>query len=366
MMGRRGLLCAGAGALAGVPISARGWASDASVAKMPAASNAADWRSFEITTSVSLQNAPGAAQLWLPLAQTAGGYQISRGVRWQGDGAADIVRDERYGAGVLRIDWKADAGTGPKSMQVVQTVATRDRSSSDPMLAASEADRQFWTQPTESLPTDGIVRTTAERIVAGHSTPRDRLRALYDWVVQETTRDPKTPGCGTGDIRSMLTSGNLGGKCADINSLMTGLARAVGFPARDVYGIRVAASTRFPPLGASGTVSKAQHCRSEVYLEDAGWFPVDPADVRKLMLEKHLHLSDPETVAARERLFGSWEMNWVGYNSATDIVLPGALAGHTPNFPFLMYPCAFTSAGQPDCLDASGFRYEITSREVVA
>jgi hypothetical protein len=58
-------------------------------------------------------------------------------------------------------------------------------------------------------------------------------------------------------------------------------------------------------------------------------------------------------------------MNWVGYNSATDIVLLGA-GKRTPNFVFLMYPCAFTSNGQPDALDPARFRYEITSREVTA
>ncbi|WP_419728237.1 transglutaminase-like domain-containing protein [Lichenicola sp.] len=365
MIRRRDMLCTGAAALAVAPIQARASGSGARMAPHPQA-DTAGWRDFEITTSVSLQDAPGAAQLWLPLAQTAGGYQVSRSVRWQGNGTAAITRDDHYGAGILRIDWTADAATAPKTIQLVQVVATRDRGAAGPMVAASEVERRFWTQPTDSLPTDGIVRATAERIVAGRTDPKDRLRALYDWVVDQTSRDPKTPGCGTGNIRSMLTSGHLGGKCADINSLMTGLARSVGFPARDVYGIRVAASTRFPQLGANGTVSKAQHCRSEVYLEDAGWFPVDPADVRKLMLERHLRLDDPEIVAARERLFGNWEMNWVGFNSATDIVLPGAPAGHTPNFPFLMYPCALTSAGQPDCLDADRFRYEITSRDVTA
>ena len=47
-------------------------------------------------------------------------------------------------------------------------------------------------------------------------------------------------GCGVGDIRAMLETGNLGGKCADLNALFVGLARAAGIPARDVYGVRVA------------------------------------------------------------------------------------------------------------------------------
>ena len=37
----------------------------------------------------------------------------------------------------------------------------------------------------------------------------------------------------------MLESKNLGGKCADLNALYVGLARAPGLPARDVYGLRV-------------------------------------------------------------------------------------------------------------------------------
>jgi transglutaminase-like putative cysteine protease len=323
------------------------------------------WRRFEITTRVTLLDAPGAAQLWLPLAQTAGGYQTGIGLRSQSTGHAAIVPDSTYGADILRVLWDG-ASDAPKTVEIVQTVATRDRDGADRVLPVTEAERRFWLQPTESTPTDGIVRATAERIVTGKSDPRARLRAIYDWVVDNTTRNPATPGCGLGDIKAMLESGNLAGKCADINGLMTGLARAAGFPARDVYGIRVADSRRFGSLGASGVITKAQHCRSEVYLEDAGWFPVDPADVRKVVLERKLAVDSPEIRALRDRLFGAWEMNWVGYNSATDIVLPGAAESQKPNFAFLMYPCAFTATGQPDCLDPAHYRYEITSREVTA
>ena len=107
-------------------------------------------------------------------------------------------------------------------------------------------------------------------------------------MVDNTFRDPKTRGCGVGDIASMLKSGNLGGKCADLNALYVGLARAAGLPARDVYGIRVAPSKfGYKSLGAgSEVITKAQHCRAEVYLSGFGWVPVDPADVRKVVLEE--------------------------------------------------------------------------------
>jgi transglutaminase-like putative cysteine protease len=320
------------------------------------------WRRFEITTRVTLLDSLGAAELWLPLAQTADGYQAARGLDTRGNGKTAVVRDGRYGAAILRTTW--DSAAVQQTIEVVQTVATRDRGVI-PLAPLTKADLDFWTASLPTVPTDGIVRQTADKITAGHATPRDRLRAIYDWVVDTTWRSPETPGCGTGDFKQMLETNHFGGKCADINGLMVGLARAAGFPARDVYGIRVADSRQFPSIGKSGDISKAQHCRAEVFLEDGGWFPVDPADVRKVVLEGKLSIDSPEVKALRERLFGNWEMNWVGYNSATDIELPGA-GKRTPNFAFLMYPCAFTSNGQPDCLDPARFRYEITSREVTA
>ena len=351
-MNRRTFVAAAAGA----PLAARlGWPRPALAVE--------GWRRFELTTRVTLLDSPGAAQLWLPLAQTAGGYQTALDLRWQGSGRTELAHDARYGADILHATW--DGGEAAQTVEVVQHVATRDRGGSDPLLPLTEADRHVWTAPTPSAPTDGIVRETAERIIAGKTEPRERLRALYDWVVDNTSRNPETPGCGFGNVGDMLRSGHLSGKCADINGLMVALARAAGFPARDVYGIRVADSRFFPSLGKSGDISKAQHCRAEAYLDGVGWVPLDPADVRKVVLEQKLAVDSHEARALRDRLFGTWEMNWVGYNSATDIELPGAGQQKT-EFAFLLYPCAFTASGQPNSLDPSHFRYEITAREMAA
>jgi transglutaminase-like putative cysteine protease len=111
-------------------------------------------------------------------------------------------------------------------------------------------------------------------------------------------------------------------------------------------------------------VTKAQHCRAEVYLAAYGWVPVDPADVRKVVLEEppgNLAIGDDMVKKARARLFGSWEMNWIAYNFAQDVVLPGSSGAPIG---FLMYPQAETADGQLDCLDPDNFKYEITSEEV--
>ncbi|WP_374545514.1 transglutaminase family protein [Rhodoblastus sp.] len=351
MLNRRSFLLAASGAavLSRIDIAAR-------AAENPPQ---AGWRRFELTTQVDLSTESGAAQLWLPLAQSAEGYQRSSAAALETNGVAGKPRDARYGARLVRIDW---VEAGPRSAKLVQTVDVLPRRTIAAELSADE--RAFWLQPTPSVPTDGIVAETAWRIVGDQRDPEPKARALYNWVVENTFREGSTRGCGIGDIKAMLQTGWLGGKCADINTLMTGLSRACGLPARDVYGVRVAPSQESRSLGATGEITKAQHCRSEIYIDGKGWLPVDPADVRKVVLEEKAPLDSDHVRAQRARLFGAWEMNWVGFNSATDIVLPDALRPMRSNF--LMYPCALTAGEEIDCLDPGAFRYRIFSRELSA
>jgi transglutaminase-like putative cysteine protease len=113
-------------------------------------------------------------------------------------------------------------------------------------------------------------------------------------------------------------------------------------------------------------VTKSQHCRAEVYLAGYGWVPVDPADVRKVVLEEppgNRLLDDEMVKRARARLFGSWEMNWMAYNFAHDVALPGSSGLPVA---FFMYPQAETADGRLDSLDPENFKYEITARETVS
>ena len=93
--------------------------------------------------------------------------------------------------------------------------------------------------------------------------------------------------------------------------------------------------------------------------------PVDPADVRKVVLEERggIPLDDPTTRKARAKLFGQWEMNWLGYNYAHDVKLINA---KDEAVAFLMYPQAETGDGRTDSLDPDAFKYKITARELGA
>lgn len=330
-----------------------------------------DWRTYELTAHAEILKPRGATRAWLPLPlMEEMSWQRSLGSQWSGNAArAEVLRDGRYGAAMLYAEWPA--GVRAPVIEVTSRVATRDhevdlsRPPAEAMKLSAD-ERKWFTAPTQYIPTDGIVRDTARPIVKGARSDVERARALYEWVVDNTFRDPKVRGCGWGDIKSMLETRNFGGKCGDLNAMFVGLARSVGVPARDVYGLRVGPSAHgYRSLGIDTPVaSRAQHCRAEFFAEGHGWVPVDPADVRKVVLEEppgQLAIDDPKVVAARKRLFGSWEMNWLAYNMGHDIRLPNSIG---PALAYLMYPNGETGGERLDSLDPDGFRYTITAREL--
>ena len=343
----------------------------AAFADAPFAPQPGPWRKFEITTRVEIIASGGKAQAWLPLPAVAEPeWTQPLGNEWTTNAkSAALKRDAKYGAQMLHVEW-ADAESAPE-VELVSRITTCDRaidfSKQGSVQPISIAERKLYTAATELMPTDGIVKTTAERIVGWAFTDLQKARRIYEWIVDNTFRDPKTRGCGIGDIASMLKSGDFGGKCADLNALYVGLARAVGLPARDVYGIRIAPSRfGYKSLGANTEViSKAQHCRAEVFLSGFGWVPVDPADVRKVVLEEppgRLALDDPKVLAARKTLFGAWETNWLAYNVAHDLELPGSSGAKVA---FLMYPQAEVGSERLDSLEPDQFKYVITAREIL-
>lgn len=103
-------------------------------------------------------------------------------------------------------------------VEVTSRIATRDRaidfSQPGPVKALDRASFRLYTGATELLPTDGIVRRTASEITHGAPNDLDKARAIYEWVVDHTARNPKTRGCGVGDIRSMPVYGAVA-QCVD-------------------------------------------------------------------------------------------------------------------------------------------------------
>ena len=156
-------------------------------------------------------------------------------------------------------------------------------------------------------------------------------------------------------------------QCGDINALFVGLCRSAGVPARDVYGIRLVPSAfGYRELGGNpASLKGAQHCRAEVFLKEYGWVAMDPADVGKVMRletpEWIKNPDDPVVLPVKKALFGGWEGNWLAYNVAHDVVLPGSSG---PKLGFLMYPQAELGGERIDPLAPDDFKYTITARVI--
>ncbi|MBG6071125.1 MULTISPECIES: transglutaminase-like domain-containing protein [unclassified Polaromonas] len=328
------------------------------------------WRTFEVTTRVDIAQLNGATRAWLPIPSVNSDYQRSLENSFSSNGAAKIMEVGQEGAMMLYVDFAA--GEAKPFVELTSRVQTQNRATdwSQKTASTENADTlHYFTRATDLIPLDGIVRTTALEATKGAETDLQKVQQIYDWVVTNTYREPKVRGCGEGDIRTMLETGNLGGKCADLNAIFVGLCRAVGIPARDVYGIRLVPSAfGYKELsGNPASLKAAQHCRSEAYLKDYGWVAMDPADVAKVMRMETAdwikNTTSPVVAPVNKALFGGWEGNWMAYNTAHDVSLPNAKGSPLG---FFMYPVAENAAGRFDSYAPDDFKYQITAREIKA
>jgi transglutaminase-like putative cysteine protease len=332
----------------------------------------AGWRTFELVTTVNVADVKGVSRVWLPMPDVDVEYQQSIDNAWTGNASSvRVASDATRGVRMLYAEFP-DSVKAP-TLEMTNRVRTRNRAvdwSRSDVPAEDPAVLRANLQPSELIPLDGIVRKTALEATQGAKTDVDKAQAIYQWVVTNAHREPKVRGCGTGDIKSMLETGNLGGKCADLNAIFVGMCRSVGVPARDVYGVRVAPSAfGYRELGAnSANLKGAQHCRAEAYLRGHGWVAMDPADVLKVMRQETPNwikdVKDPVASPVHAALFGKWEGNWVAYNTGHDITLPGSATKIT--LPFLMYPNGENASGRFDELAPDNFKYAISAREITA
>ena len=225
------------------PKRARAWA---------LAGSGGAWRTFEVTTLVEVRKPSGVTRVWLPAAllrDTPFQKTLSNEFRADG-GTAELVKKESDAMGVVSASF-------PEGVQPVLTLTSRVQTrnyavdlSKPGRPRKPDPELDYWLQPTKLVTTDGIVQSEAFLITKDAKTDLEKARAIYEWIVDNTYRNPKTRGCGVGDIKFMLESKDLGGKCADLNALYVGLARASGLPARHIYGLRVAKSDHgFQSLG---------------------------------------------------------------------------------------------------------------------
>lgn len=305
-----------------------------------------------VAVDLSAQPAGKVARLWLPYPVSDRDQQVTD-VKVSGDYAESAVYTDRvHGTPILYASWDKNA----KSRKLTYTFhvvrnEVLDRNLPDREVAWNRADFAPYLSPTSLGPIDGPVKALADRITKGKRTVLEKARAIYDWTCENTCRDPKTKGCGKGDVCALLK--NPRGKCTDISSLFVALCRAAGVPAREVFGIRLGKKD-------GDDITGWQHCWSQFYLPGYGWVPADPADVRKAMLVQKLDLKDPKTVAYRAYFWGGIDASRVRLAVGRDIVLNPPQAGAPLNT--FGYPYAEVGGKPLDFYAPKDFVYTITYR----
>ena len=304
---------------------------------------------YNMTFDLSAHNRNGEARLWIPY-PVSDGNQVISNISWSGNySEAAVYTDQEFGTPMLYVRW--DKSSEKKHMTFNFSAKRNEQVAKDiPGSAAlfNPNDYRLYLAATSLGPTDGGVKVLADKITGSESTILGKARAIYDWTVDNTFRDPKTRGCGVGDVNKLLK--RPGGKCADISSVYVALARAAGVPSREVFGIRSGRDDRQDVTGW-------QHCWAEFYLPGYGWVPVDPADVRKAMLRQKLKIDDPRVAELREYFFGSVDPYRVRLAEGRDLQLNPPHDG--PPLNYLMYPFAQVGGETIDWLDPKSFSYKI-------
>jgi len=317
------------------------------------------WAGNESSGTISMEfdlsghNPNEEAQLWIPYPLSDRDQLISK-VKVTGDYAESAVySDQVYSTPMLYARWDKGSATRKLTLSfhvVRQEVMRRDFPSQE--VAWDPADYAMYLKPTSLGPIDGQVKVLADQITQGKTGVLEKAKAIYDWTCETMYREPKTRGCGPGDVCSLLLTP--GGKCTDIHSVFVALCRAAVIPAREIFGIRQGKK-------AEEDISSWQHCWAEFYLPGYDWVPVDPADVRKMMLKEKLELVDAKTTHYRDYFWGGWDQYRVKLAMGRDLQLNPPQQGDSLNT--FGYPYAQVGNTTLDWLDPKTFKYTFTFRQ---
>ena len=304
------------------------------------------------TIAPTVDKATKTTRVWLPYPVSNKAQTISD-LNVQGNFKNSAVyRDAQSGALFLHADWPVVTEQPKLVMSFHVALSSRKVDAiNESSLPIPEPIRKQYLESTPQIPARMFAKQ-AQDIIAGKTTLLEKARAVYDWTVDNTHRDPNVVGCGLGVPGRTLEDCEGGGKCADISAVFVTMARAAGIPARDVYGLRLGSPK-------NGNITSAFHCWAEFYLPGTGWVPVDPADVRKMMLVHDLKLGDKAAEEWREFFWGGDDLFRVTLNKESrGVVLTPRQNGAPINY--FMYPFAQVDGKSLNYFTPEAFTYSVT------
>jgi transglutaminase-like putative cysteine protease len=292
-------------------------------------------RSFEFTYVTRIPALPPDAkssQIWIPVPQSDA-YQTISDLKIESPFPYAIHRDSEYGNAYLYLEVPAAKIAEPAEVRVHFQVLRREHQvalGALPVAAktgASAGDLRRFLQPDRRVPLQGIIGELSAQETRGIQDPLAKARAIYDYVIATMRYDKSGTGWGNGDAVWACTAKR--GNCTDFHSLLIGMMRAAGIPARFEIGFSV-------PTDQHAGAIPGYHCWAEFYVEPYGWIPVDASEAWKHREKKNY-------------FFGSHDDNRLQLSVGRDIRLEPPQQGDPLNY--FIYPYAELD-GKPLALES--------------
>jgi transglutaminase-like putative cysteine protease len=272
-----------------------------------------------------------SSHLWIPIPQ-ADGYQEIHSLHIDSPVAYSQGLDPEYGNRFAmftptpkQITTGFDVAiyfTATRHEHKVPLQQTSIGFAATPISQAESSLLQRYLQPDQLIPLNNVIAKLAKENTIGDTTPLQKAHHIYEYVLSTMRYDKSGEGWGRGDAVWACTSKR--GNCTDFHSLLIGMMRSAGIPARFEVGFPI-------PEGQTEADIPGYHCWAEFYIEGPGWIPVDASEASK-------------NPAKREYFFGANDDNRVFFSFGRDIQLSSAQKGAPLNF--FIYPYAEVN-GEP-------------------
>jgi transglutaminase-like putative cysteine protease len=275
-------------------------------------------RSFQFRYRAVVKEIPagaGKVEIWLPF-PTSDAHQTISAVTIDAPRPVTISREPEFGNSILYA--RVDRPDQPEIPVEVSFTATRQeyvhRTADSRPAPLSAAERHRFLQPDRLVPIDGRIHQLALDVTKGKRTDLEKARAIYDYVTRTVKYDKSGTAWGRGDALWVCDARH--GNCTDFHSLIIGMARSLGIPAKFAIGFPL------PAQRGSGEIP-GYHCWAEVFVRDLGWVPLDSSEASK----------HPEKMAY---FFGAHDENRIQLSVGRDLTLIPKQAGEPLNY--FVYP----------------------------
>jgi len=316
---------------------------------------AAGSRTFEFSYQVhfpATASAQGPVHLWVPYPTKLDMYQTAAsGVSVTEDVRHAMGHDQEYGNEFIVYSPTAeqvasgfDAGIR-FTVTRKEYVALRDGVAVKRVAYATPSEQmlQRYLQADKLVPLNSMIADLAKQQTAGANSNLEKAHKIYDYVASTMRYDKSGEGWGRGD--EVWACDSKRGNCTDFHSVLIGMMRSSGIPARFEIG--------FPlPEGKAEGEIPGYHCWAEFYIQGIGWIPVDASEASK-------------NPAKKDYFFGALDPDRVLFTYGRDIRLSADQKGDALNY--FIYPYAEVN-GQPvkDLKKTFSFRDVSPSRRAAA